>query len=339
MLAIKSLYQASNSPRWQQWLIELPNQWLIWQQSAQGAFFMEGWLLVQQFPRLLPTARELQNSVTVHGQLLDKTVSERSVTLSPPESPGPWQHQLAALLQQLKPWRKGPFNLYGILIDSEWRSDWKWQRLLPHITPLKDRLVLDVGCANGYYLWRMVGMGARCALGIDPMGRFLAQFTAVQQLLGGDLPAVQLPYPLEQLPPLATFDSLFSMGVLYHRRDPLEHLQQLKQQLRPGGELVLETLILPDERSPILIPKQRYAQMRNVYAIPSVATLFSWLHRAGFNKPRLVDRTVTTSDEQRCTDWSSQNSLHHGLHPQDPQKTIEGYPAPLRAIVVANTPE
>jgi tRNA (mo5U34)-methyltransferase len=31
------------------------------------------------------------------------------------------------------------------------------------------------------------------------------------------------------------------MGVLYHRRSPLEHLWQLKDQLVNGGELVLET--------------------------------------------------------------------------------------------------
>lgn len=339
MLTIEPLYQASNSRRWQQWLLDLSHQLTAWQQSAQYALFMQGWTLVQQFPPLFSTACDLQNSVTVHGQLLAETELECSTTLSNAEILRPWQEQLAGVLRQLQPWRKGPFNLYGISIDSEWRSDWKWQRLLPHITPLQGRLVLDVGCANGYYLWRMVGMGARCALGIDPMGRFLAQFTAVQRLLGGDHPVVQLPYTLEQLPPLATFDSVFSMGVLYHRRDPLEHLQQLKWQLRPAGELVLETLVLPDESTPLLIPKQRYAQMRNVYAIPSVATLFSWLSRCGFTHSRLVDRTVTTSAEQRCTDWSGQQSLRHGLNSQDPQKTIEGYPAPLRAIVVANCPE
>jgi tRNA (mo5U34)-methyltransferase len=323
MLAIEPLYQASNSRCWQHWLTDLPAQLVAWQQSAQYALFMQGWQIVQQFPLALPTAYDLQNSVTVHGQLLDE----------------PGISGVAGLLRQLAPWRKGPFTLYGIHIDSEWRSDWKWQRLLPHITHLKGRLVLDVGCANGYYLWRMVGAGARCAVGIDPMGRFLAQFTAVQRLLGGDPPVLLLPFTLEQLPPLAVFDTVFSMGVLYHRRNPLEHLQQLKQQLRPGGELVLETLILPDESSALLIPKQRYAQMRNVYVIPSAATLCSWLSSSGFTYLRLVDQTPTTSAEQRCTDWSGQQSLRHTLNPQDPTKTIEGYPAPLRAIVVANRPE
>lgn len=338
MLTIEPLYQASNSRRWQHWLMHLPAQLAMWQQSPQYTLFMQGWPIVQQFPPVLPTARDLQNSVTVHGQFLAETAVACSMTLSNTEPPCPWQRQLAELLHQLAPWRKGPFNLYGISIDSEWRADWKWQRLLPHITPLKGRLVLDVGSANGYYLWRMVGAGARCALGIDPMGRFLAQFTAVQRLLGGDLPVVQLPYTLEQLPPLMTFDSVFSMGVLYHRRGPLEHLQQLKQQLRPGGELVLETLLLPDETVPLLLPKQRYAQMRNVYAIPSATTLLTWLECCGFNNPRLVDRTHTTVAEQRCTDWSGQQSLRHWLSPQDPNKTIEGYPAPLRGVVVANGP-
>ncbi len=39
-------------------------------------------------------------------------------------------------LRGLHPWRKGPFELFDITIDTEWRSDWKWQRLLPGLKPL-----------------------------------------------------------------------------------------------------------------------------------------------------------------------------------------------------------
>ncbi|MES2604071.1 MAG: DUF1698 domain-containing protein, partial [Pseudomonadota bacterium] len=31
-------------------------------------------------------------------------------------------------LMQLHPWRKGPFDLFGLHVDTEWRSDWKWNR-------------------------------------------------------------------------------------------------------------------------------------------------------------------------------------------------------------------
>lgn len=139
------------------------------------------------------------------------------------------------MLRTMMPWRKGPFSLYGIDIDTEWHSDWKWDRVLPHISPLAGRTILDVGCGSGYHLWRMVGAGAHLAVGIDPMQLFLCQFEAVRKLLGGDQRAHLLPLGIEQLPELAAFDTVFSMGVLYHRRSPLDHLYQLKNQLVSEG--------------------------------------------------------------------------------------------------------
>ncbi|HBP78145.1 MAG TPA: tRNA 5-methoxyuridine(34)/uridine 5-oxyacetic acid(34) synthase CmoB, partial [Halomonas sp.] len=78
------------------------------------------------------------------------------------------QRQCFNLLRKLAPWRKGPFNLGGIEIDTEWRSDWKWQRVAPHLAPLKYRKVLDVGGGSGYHAWRMAGAGAAFVLVIDP---------------------------------------------------------------------------------------------------------------------------------------------------------------------------
>ena len=242
------------------------------------------------------------------------------------------------ILRALMPWRKGPFSLYGIHIDAEWRSDWKWQRLLPHISPLAGRTILDVGCGNGYHLWRMAGAGAQLAVGIDPVPLFLCQFEAVRKLLGGRHAVHVLPVGVEQLPPLGAFNTVFSMGVLYHRRSPLEHLYQLKNLLAAGGELVLETLVIPGDKRQVLLPHERYARMRNVYFIPSVAALSCWLARCGFEKIKTIDLSVTSTQEQRCTPWMPSESLAHCLDPQDKTKTVEGYPAPLRAVVVAHKP-
>lgn len=245
---------------------------------------------------------------------------------------------LQAALMALHPWRKGPFNLFGLHIDSEWRSDWKWQRLAQHIAPLTGRRVLDVGCGNGYYLLRMLGAGARHALGIDPTLRFLYQFEALRRYLPADLPTDILPLKSEDLPPnLHAFDTVFSMGVLYHRRDPMTHLHELRGALRPGGELVLETLVLPPEQDGVLLPGERYAQMRNVWAIPAVAVLEDWLREAGFRQVRTVDVTATTVQEQRRTDWMRFQSLADFLDPENTRLTVEGHPAPRRALVIANT--
>lgn len=246
------------------------------------------------------------------------------------------QQRLAQLLRQLMPWRKGPFDLYGLYIDCEWRSDWKWQRLLPHISDLTGKTVLDVGCGSGYHLWRMQGAGAKLAIGIDPTALFFCQFQAVHKLLGAPAAIHLLPLPLEALPASGAFDSVFSMGVLYHRLSPLEHLQQLKAQLIAGGQLILETLVIDGDEQQLLMPSDRYAQMRNVYFIPSSAMLMQWLAKIGFINIKLVDETTTSLDEQRATDWMTNQSLSDFLDPLDRQKTIEGYPAPKRAIVIAN---
>jgi tRNA (mo5U34)-methyltransferase len=246
--------------------------------------------------------------------------------------------QIEALLRQLHPWRKGPFDVHGVVIDSEWRSDLKWARLAPHIASLAGRLVLDVGCGNGYYLWRMLGEGARRVIGIDPTLLFLMQFRAIRHF-AGEHPVEVLPCGIEDLPPrLGAFDTVFSMGVLYHRRSPLDHLLELKDCLRPGGELVLETLVIDGGEGRVLVPEDRYAQMRNVWFIPTPATLENWLKRCGYRDIRLVDVTLTASDEQRATDWMRFQSLTDFLDPADPGKTCEGYPAPQRAIFVARTP-
>ncbi len=247
------------------------------------------------------------------------------------------RQRLQQALMALHPWRKGPFELAGLRIDSEWRSDLKWQRLAPHLTPLAGRTVLDVGCGNGYYLLRMLGAGARYALGIDPGLRFLYQFAALRHYLG-DIAADILPLKSEELPrPLRAFDTVFSMGVLYHRREPLEHLAELRDALVPSGELVLETLVLPPGHAGVLVPAERYAQMRNVWAIPSQAVLEGWVREAGFSGVRTVDVTATTPAEQRSTAWMTFQSLTDFLDPADASRTTEGYPAPVRAIVIAGT--
>lgn len=261
------------------------------------------------------------------------------IEIGRPEDLDKARHQaLEQALRALHPWRKGPFRLFGLLIDTEWRSDWKWRRLREHIQPLQDRLVLDVGCGNGYHLWRMLGAGARLALGIDPTLLYVHQFAALQHYIA-DSRAGLLPLAMEELPAkMAIFDTVFSMGVLYHRRSPFDHLQELREALRPGGELVLETLVIEGGAGQVLVPGDRYARMRNVWFIPSVAELQRWLVRAGFLEVRCVDVSATTTEEQRTTDWMRFESLAQCLDPEDPGRTLEGHPAPLRAILVARRP-
>ncbi len=242
------------------------------------------------------------------------------------------------LLQQLKhfhPWRKGPYEIFGIHIDTEWRSDWKWDRLKNHIQPLRNRLVLDVGCGNGYHCWRMLGAGANMVVGIDPLLLNFLQFQAIRTLVGV-APIYVIPIGLEQIPQTnQIFDTVFSMGVLYHRRSPLDHLLELKNCCRPGGELILETLVIEGKKGEVFLPDGRYAKMRNVWFLPSCETLISWMNRCGFKNCRVIDVNQTTVEEQRTTDWMRFHSLSQFLDPENSDLTCEGLPAPKRAIILA----
>lgn len=264
------------------------------------------------------------------------TVSAGQDTLSAEQ-----KARLESALRLLMPWRKGPFNLHGIHIDTEWHSDWKWDRVRPHLQALEGKRVLDIGCGSGYHLWRMAGENVKLAVGVDPSLLFMSQFLALKHFIGESVPAYFLPLTLEQLPVPkqgGAFDTVFSMGVLYHRRSPIDHILELKAQLKSGGELVLETLVVPDSFGQLLVPSDRYAQMRNVWFIPSVAELSVWLHRCGFDNVRAVDLNQTSTEEQRSTDWMQWNSLKDFLDPIDPSKTVEGYPAPLRVVMLAQKP-
>jgi len=267
---------------------------------------------------------ELKNAIEIG------TASD--LTASMPEA------ELVELLKNLHPWRKGPFKLFDIEIDTEWRSDWKWERVQPHIQSLQGRRVLDVGGGNGYHGWRMLGDGAEMVIGIDPTMVFAMQYQVMQHFIRSPQHFV-LPIGIEHMPEkLAWFDTVFSMGVLYHRRSPLTHLTELRQCLRPKGELVLETLVIDGPEGMSLLPEGRYAKMRNVWFIPTVDTLLSWLRKCGFKDPKCVDVSVTSLDEQRRTDWMTFESLADFLDPDDRSKTLEGHPAPKRAVIVATAP-
>lgn len=320
MIDFGDFYQIIAKNKLSKWLEVLPAQLANWQKSNIDNRFNQWLNSIKHLPTIKPYQIDLLNSVTAE--------SEQPISIGD-------QQRITQLLKNMMPWRKGPFHLYGINIDTEWRSDWKWERLIPHINNLAGKTVLDVGCNSGYHLWRMVGAGAKLAVGIDPMALYLCQFEAIRKLLGNDQRAHLLPLGIEELPKLNAFDTVFSMGVLYHRRSPLDHLFQLKDQLVDGGQLVLETLVIDGDLHQALMPGERYAQMRNVYFIPSVPTMINWLHKCGFSDVKMVDKSVTSLDEQRKTEWMTSDSLADFLDPNDSSKTIEGYSAPMRAVFIA----
>ena len=203
--------------------------------------------------------------------------------------------RLRELLMGLHPWRKGPLSLDGVEIDTEWRSDWKWARVKDGVASLDGRNVLDVGSGNGYYALQMRKAGAATVIGVDPTLLFAMQFQAIN-VFEQDAAIFILPCRLEETPPAKrVFDTTFSMGVLYHQRDPLKHLRDLQTTIRSGGQLVLETLYLPGDDLRTATPGDRYARMRNVWSLPTVPQLLAWLRETRYVKIELIDTSITTT--------------------------------------------
>ncbi|MEO0576591.1 MAG: tRNA 5-methoxyuridine(34)/uridine 5-oxyacetic acid(34) synthase CmoB [Pseudomonadota bacterium] len=279
-------------------------------------------------------ARRWADALAALPDVVTKAMPDQDTITAQFDLPADDTELMNAALGEMRPWRKGPFVFGPTFVDTEWRSDWKWQRVAPALAPLAGRRVLDVGGGNGYFSMRCAGAGASAVLNVDPTLLFYAQFLTAMHFVPLDN-VCMLPTTFERLPEMDDFDTVLSMGVLYHRRSPLDHLADLYKRLRPGGQLVLETLVIKGDDQAVFVPQGRYARMRNVFFLPSAHALKVWLGRCGFHHARVVDITATTVEEQRSTQWMPFESLTQCLDTDDPRLTVEGHPAPLRAVIVA----
>lgn len=255
------------------------------------------------------------------------------ITFSIPNITAELKEQIEKIAKLLKPWRKGPFKINELFIDTEWQSFIKYNLLKPHFD-LKDKIVGDIGCNNGYYLFRMLEQNPKKLVGFDPSNLFFAQFLFLNHFAKTDIT-----YELLGVEHVGMyeykFDTLFCLGVLYHRSDPVATLKSLYQGLNLGGELILDTFIIDGEDDIALTPKDRYSKIPNVYFVPTVNALKNWCNRAGFKEIKLLKIKTTDIEEQRKTEWIDSQSLEDFLDPNDKNLTVEGYPAPKRAYIKA----
>jgi len=245
------------------------------------------------------------------------------------------QQKLKEIASQLIPWKKGPFKLFDLDIDAEWRSDMKWERILPFLPDLKGKTILDVGCNNGYFLYRMAHYNPRLALGIDPVLPMQAQFDLIQNYANLNNIKFEL-FGVEHLPLFKKmFDVIFHMGIVYHHRHPIQQLIDIRESLVPGGIAFLETIGIPGDESYALFPEDRYARMGNVWFVPTMSCFINWAKKARLINVEIVADTLLTDDEQRKTPWCPPpfQSLNDSLDPHDPTKTVEGHPAPRRFLI------
>jgi len=232
-------------------------------------------------------------------------------------------------LKQFIPWKKGPYNLFGTAIDTEWRSDMKWDRILPYIN-LKGKKVADIGCHNGYFMFRICDQEPELVVGMEPMPLHILNFHLMQRF--AQMP--NLHYEMLGIEHVDLypkfFDTVFCLGILYHHTDPISMLRKIHASLRAGGELLIDCQGIPGDAPVALMPQTRYAHARGIWWLPTLPALKHWLTRTMFRDIQVIHAGPLESDEQRSSKWAQINSLDDFLDPEDKSKTIEGYPAPHR---------
>ena len=236
----------------------------------------------------------------------------------------------------MKPWRKGPFQINDLFIDSEWQSQIKYNLLEPYFD-LKGKIVGDIGCNNGYYLFRMMTQEPKKLIGFDPSAIYYSQFQFMNHFIKSDIVYEMLGVEHVEFYE-HKFDTLFCLGVLYHRSDPVAMLKSLFKGLNKGGELILDTFMIDGEEDMCLTPRDRYSKIPNIYFVPTVNALKNWCYRAGFESVEVLEIMKTEPTEQRKTEWIDTQSLEDFLDPDDDTKTVEGYPAPKRVYIKAIKP-
>jgi tRNA (mo5U34)-methyltransferase len=254
------------------------------------------------------------------------------------ELPGPDRERVYRAMREFMPWRKGPFEVFGTEIDAEWRSERKWNRVLPVLPDLRDKVIADIGSNNGYYMFRMAHHRPRLVMGFEPYLQHYFAFQILNSFAGcrnlcAELLGVEHVSLFKK-----SFDVVFLMGILYHRASPIDVLREIRSAMKPGGTLIVESQGIPGDEPCALFPEKRYAKVPGTYFVPTGACLANWVSRAGFGETGIFFSHPMSSREQRRTDWMVFESYADFIDKGDPSRTVEGYPAPVRIFVRAVNP-
>ena len=239
------------------------------------------------------------------------------------------------LVKELIPWRKGPFKINDELIDSEWQCWQKWKRIEPYLGEIKDFKISDIGSGNGYFMYQLAKKNPELVIGIEKSELPYQQFCFINKLAHVENLQMELASSDSLIHYKSFFNLCLCMGVLYHSRNPLEVLFNIKHSLAKGGKVLIETIIWPGDDDFCFFNPDRYSRMKNVFFIPTTTALVSWLKKTGFKEIEIHRVDKTTTNEQRKTKYSPFFSLEDQLKEGNHELTIEGYPAPSRVILTA----
>lgn len=259
-----------------------------------------------------------------------------AVRIGQPDDISPEERkQVFSTMRSFMPWRKGPFNVFGIDIDAEWRSERKWNRMLPELPSLEGKLVADIGCNNGYYMFRAAHHRPLFVLGFEPYVQHYYTFRTLNSFAGQDNLQSEL-LGVEHLHLFPdSFDVIFLLGIIYHRPSPIDTLRDILAALKPGGTLILESQAIPGDEPIALFPEKTYAKVPGSWFIPTGACLANWLTRSGFDAVKPFCSHPMSIAEQRRTEWMTYESYEDFIDKEHSGLTIEKYPAPWRVFFTA----
>lgn len=242
------------------------------------------------------------------------------------------QKKLSQHCHRFKPWKKGPWSLFGIDIDAEWRSNLKWQRL--KLNNLHGKKIADLGCHNGYFMFKLTTLNPSLVVGFEPNPRcyfnfhFLQRYAQIANIYFEPFGVAHLDnYP-------AYFDLVLCLGILYHHTDPIAILRHIHHSLAKGGRVIIDCQGINTASPMLLLPARRYAGATGIWYLPSPAALTHWLQRTNFHHLDFFYQDYLSPDEQRRTAWADIPSLADFINHKQ-HTTIEGYPAPWRMYVTA----
>ena len=166
----------------------------------------------------------------------------------------------------------------------------------------RGKRVLDLGSWDGLWTFEAEQLGAREVIATEIQTRPFQNFLNCRELIGSQaLPFYNVsPYRLtDRLDVVMNsadgetidgFDIVQYMGILYHLRDPLLALSQIRSVLNPGGSMLLETAVMVDETSPHMVYNHDGSDVFRLYSkdmttwwVPTIKCLRDMLRSSMFD--------------------------------------------------------
>lgn len=166
-------------------------------------------------------------------------------------------------------------------IQSEAQLQERWNVIRPALGDLRDKRVLDVGAAEGWFTARCKEAGAD-VVAVEPVRAF-----AVPNVLRIMQPFDSPAFWDDVLGLPGAFDFVLMLRVLYHMKIPQLALARAASLLREGGVLILENWFEDPSRGTLEL--EYFEDNPDGWRfVPTAPALRAMLRQYGFDKPEVL---------------------------------------------------